>query len=402
LENHRLFMASATVDKLGAATGNVVPLPALTSLRFFAAMHVFMFHLYAIQIAVFPGFLGNLQQLGYVGVSLFFVLSGFILVYVHANRDSRPGIFWRERFARIYPAYLFALILTAPNFFYVCIKLKDLDIPFYAWAKMHLPLSSTLVVTLTQSWVPPAALVWNPPAWSLSVEAFFYLLFPFMLPRILRLSDRNLVRMVSLCWLVSLGVSFAYCWFDPDQVGRATDQMNVLFWLNILKFNPLVRLPEFVLGACCGVLFLRGRLQKSWGSWLLLSGLVGFALVVFASPQIPYPILHNGLLAPVFAAMIVGLALRPAWMSWLEWKPLVLLGNASYSLYLLHSFVLTSYFLPMGKLNHPGPLGMTIGMLLPIGIAILVYRFIEEPARRKLRPKQGHLPLPQRAVSQSA
>lgn len=92
-------------------------LPSLTSLRFFAALHVFLFHLYAIKILVLPGILGSLQLIGYVGVSLFFVLSGFILVYVNSGREMRAGRFWRERFARIYPAYLFSLLLTAPGFF---------------------------------------------------------------------------------------------------------------------------------------------------------------------------------------------------------------------------------------------------------------------------------------------
>jgi peptidoglycan/LPS O-acetylase OafA/YrhL len=395
-------MSSDSGPRSSAREGNVVALPSLTSLRFFAALHVLVFHLYAINIMFFPGLLGNVQRMGFVGVSLFFVLSGFILVYVHANRDTRPSIFWRERFARIYPAYFFALFLTGPSFFYVCLKLRHLHIPFFAWAQDHVPLVATLVPTLTQAWVPQAALAWNAPAWSLSVEAFFYLLFPFMLPRVLRLSDRNLLRIIALCWLVSLSVSFAYCWFDPDRVGHATDTMNLLFWLNILKFNPLVRLPEFVMGASCGVLFLRGRVPKSWAIWLLLVGIFSFVLVATASQRIPYPILHNGLLSPAFAAIIVGLALRPTWTSWLEIKPLVLLGNASYSLYLLHSFVLGAYFSPVGQLRKVGPVGTAIGLLLPIVVAILVYRFIEEPARRKLRPKSRPVIIQEHAMSQPA
>jgi peptidoglycan/LPS O-acetylase OafA/YrhL len=178
--------------------------------------------------------------------------------------------------------------------------------------------------------------------------------------------------------------------------------MNLLFWLNVLKFNPLVRLPEFVMGACCGVLFLRQRVKTRWGSWLLLAGLGGFALVAFQNHRIPYPILHNGLLAPAFAAIILGLALRPAWMSWLEVKPLVLLGNASYSLYLLHSFLLGAYFAPTGSLRRVGPVGFGFGLLLPILIAVLVYLFVEQPARRKLRPKAKARAVPDQAMSQPA
>jgi peptidoglycan/LPS O-acetylase OafA/YrhL len=382
-----------------ASTANQPRLPALTSLRFFAALHVLIFHLNANRIWTFHGLANRLQMTGYVGVSLFFVLSGFILTYVHGGRKMRAGAFFRERVARIYPAYLFSLLLTAPGFFYVCIKLKQIDIPIWTWTKYNLGITSALVPTLTQSWVPQAALAWNPPAWSLSVEAFFYLLFPLLMPWLLRQSERTLWKLMVVCYVVGLLLSSGYCFLRPDGLPHVTDDTNGFVWLNVLKFNPGARFPEFVLGACCGALFLRNRFPRRWATPLTAAGLLLFAVVILLSPHIPYPVLHNGLLAPAFAALIVGLGLRPGWMSWMETRPLVLLGNASYSLYLLHSFVLNVYFMPMGQLKNRGPVGNAIGYVLPILIAILVYRFIEEPARRKLRPKQ-QAPVP--ALAQPA
>jgi len=67
-------------------------LPALTSLRFFAALHVVFFHFLAFKIASSEGWLGQISSIGYVGVSFFFVLSGFILVYTYAGRDTGPAI----------------------------------------------------------------------------------------------------------------------------------------------------------------------------------------------------------------------------------------------------------------------------------------------------------------------
>jgi peptidoglycan/LPS O-acetylase OafA/YrhL len=364
-------------------------LPALTSLRFFAAAHVVFFHLHADQIRNVSGLASRLQLTGYLGVSLFFVLSGFILTYVHADRDLSPSFFYRERFARIYPAYFFSLIFTALPFFYVNIALKNMDIPFFAWTKYHVGLCAILVPTLTQSWVPLAALAWNPPAWSLSVEAFFYVLFPFVLPRILRWSDRRLWTVMTSCWVVALTLSGAYVLLSPDGVRHVTDDSLNLFWLSALKFNPLVRLPEFILGSCCSVLFLRGKFNQPWSRLLLPAGLIAFAAVVLASPYIPYPLMHNAIMPPAFAAIIVGLGLRPAYMRWLENRFLVLLGNASYSLYLLHSIVLGIYFAPKGTPIHYSRIGFTIGLILPIVIAILVYKLIEEPLRRKLRPKSA-------------
>jgi peptidoglycan/LPS O-acetylase OafA/YrhL len=361
--------------------------PALTSLRFFAAMHVFLFHLDANKIRTFSGIANRLQMIGYVGVSLFFVLSGFILTYVHGERELRPSVFYRERVARIYPAYLFSLLLTAPGFFYVCIALKNMDIPFFAWFKMHVGFCAAVVPTLLQAWHPQAALAWNPPAWSLSVEAFFYLLFPFLLPRLLTWTDRNLKGLILASCVVSFTLPGLYVWLKPDGVAHVTDAALNLPWLNAMKFNPIARMPEFLLGAGCGILFLRGRFDRRWAATLVLGGLTAFVIVMLASPHISYPFLHSGILPLAFASLIVGLAMRPTWTAFLEWKPLVLLGNASYSLYLLHGFVLGAYFTPMGKLKPYGPLGYIIGYLLPIIVAIFVYKLIEEPARRKLRPK---------------
>jgi peptidoglycan/LPS O-acetylase OafA/YrhL len=364
-------------------------LPALTSLRFFAAFHVVLFHLYAMSILQGSGLYRKLASIGYVGVGLFFSLSGFILVYTYAGREWTKRDFWRARFARIYPAYLFSLLITAPGFFYVCLKMKDVDIPFFAWFKTHLTLCSVLVPTLLQAWVPGAALAWNGPAWSLSVEAFFYLVFPLLVARMLGLRKETLLWVWGACLIISLAPSSGYWLLKPDGVAQVDDKSLNLMWLNALKFNPLARLPDFVMGACCGFLFLRNWVDRKWATPLLVGGLLAFLAVVALSPQIPYPILHNSILAPAFSAIILGLALQPGWTSFLEVKPLVLLGDASYTLYLLHSFILSMYFNAFGQLRHISFWGVTIGLMIPVAVALLVYRFIEEPARRRLRPKKA-------------
>jgi peptidoglycan/LPS O-acetylase OafA/YrhL len=190
-------------------------LPALTSLRFFAAFHVVIFHLQAMKIVQGPAWYEKLASVGYVGVSFFFVLSGFILVYTYAGRTLSLKDFWRARFARIYPAYAFSLLFTAPWFFIAVLKF---DIPFFAWPKAHLKLAAGLVVTLLQAWVPPAALTWNPVAWSLSVEAFFYLLFPFLLLLLIRRSLPQLLLIAAAAWLASLTFSTTYVVLNPDHL----------------------------------------------------------------------------------------------------------------------------------------------------------------------------------------
>jgi peptidoglycan/LPS O-acetylase OafA/YrhL len=378
-------------------------LPALTSLRFFAALHVVFFHFLAFKILTSQSWFGQISSIGYVGVSFFFVLSGFILVYTYAGRGTSARAFWRARFARIYPGFAFSLLLTGPFFFFAVLMMK---IPFFAWSSAHLKTVVFLVPLLLQAWVPLAALAWNSVAWSLSDEAFFYLLFPFLKKRFLQTGIPGLAFIALLCWAVSLAMSWTYVLRNPVHLqSMDADALNA-FWMNAVKFHPLARLPEFLLGMACGAIFLRsrkdakpenvkGRSDTKLALPLVLAGLLIAATVAHYSGQIPYPVLHTSLLAPAFAAIIYGFALRPRWGALLAWRPLVFLGDASYSLYLLHSFFLGPFFFtPTGVPRHRGPGWYVLYFVIALGISGLVYRFIEEPSRRKLRGKQLRSALP--------
>ena len=378
-------------------------LPALTSLRFFAALHVVFFHFLAFKILPSEGWLGQISSIGYVGVSFFFVLSGFILVYTYAGRDTPARDFWRARFARVYPAFAFSLLLTGPFFFFAALML---NVPFFAWFSTHLKLVVLLVPFLLQAWVPLAALAWNSVAWSLSDEAFFYLLFPFLKKRFLKISLPGLSGLALACWAVSLAMSWTYVLRNPDHLQAIDADVLNAFWLNAVKFHPFARLPEFLLGMACGAMFLKSRKDAKPGSSaklalpLVLAGLVIAATVARFSARIPYTVLHTSLLAPAFAAIIFGFALQPRWGALLNWKPLVFLGDASYSLYLLHSFFLGPFFFTQtGVPRHRGVGWYFLYFVLALGISGLVYRFIEEPSRRKLR---GSPSRPALAGSQAA
>ncbi len=371
-------------------------LPAITSIRFFAALHVVIFHLHAIRVAAGPQWYQNFASIGYVGVSLFFVLSGFILVYTYAGRDTSPRAFWRARFARVYPAYIFSLIVTLPFFIFVLFFMpmqSGGNMEMFAWPKHH-PLAAFLLVpALLQSWIPGAALAWNSVAWSLSVEAFFYLIFPALIVLLLRRHNSTLMQLILACWAVSLAITMGYSMLNPDHAALIDDNSLGLFWLNVVKFNPLARLPEFLMGACCGFLFLRQSIDRKWATPLAASGLVSFIAVVSFRSHIPYAVIHSGLLAPAFAAMIYGIALRPSWARVLEFKPLVLLGDASYSLYLLHSVVLPMFFQP--DFEHPKHYfiwQILMGVFIAVAVSVAVFLGIEEPLRRKLRPKKSSEP----------
>ena len=160
----------------------------LTSVRFFAALYVMLFH----TVPRIPsqtgqhGMVARTVALGYVGVSFLFLLSGFILAFVYLRNlptvDKRK--FYLARFARIYPLYLTAILLDFPHFLYT-----QRHITHQSWVHSI----SVLVATggLVQVWFSDLQGL-NQPGWSLSVEAFFYLLFPFIGAALWRIRGRLL------------------------------------------------------------------------------------------------------------------------------------------------------------------------------------------------------------------
>ena len=359
-------------------------LPAVTSLRFFAAFHVALYHMKEMRILSGPHWLMTLAGIGYVGVSFFFVLSGFILVYTYAGRDIHLREFWQTRFARIYPAYLFALVLTFPFFYF---GTHMFHVPFFAFADRHFGLTVVLVLLLFQAWVPAAALSWDPVAWSLSVEAFFYAVFPFALARLGKLSRTTLGALIPLCWIAGLCVSAGFLALRPAgaaYVSSADWSSAVQF----VKFFPLVRLPEFLMGMGCGYLFLRSEHNPKLALPLVGLGLLGVAATVVVSGFVPYLVVHTAMSGPAFAAIVYGVSLEPKWAAWLNNRLLVLFGNASYTFYLLHTTVMGMFFynFKTQAVQHNNFAGIAVWTVLMLTISSLVYRFIEEPARRKLRP----------------
>lgn len=358
-------------------------LEGLTTLRFLAAFHVILFHLKVQGILTGgPWWFQNFAGIGYIGVNFFFVLSGFILVYTYASKDLNPRRFWRARFARIYPAYVLSLAVTAPGFLFA---LQHLNLPFYVWSQRHFTLAALSTLLLLQAWIPQGALTWNPVCWSLSVEGFFYCLFPFLLPRTKASSERKLLFGIAFFSLTSLAMSVAYIVFHPDGANLVSSSEVTLFWKNLLSFNPLVRLPEFMVGVLAGQLFLTGRIRDKLGSVFIFCGVAIIVLITAVAARSPNPLISAGFLSPAFAAIIFGVAQQPRWTQFLALRPFVLLGEASYSLYLLHSFVIERAFDDTSHLPHG--FRVMICIAAAIGASLIAYLMIESPARRLLRPK---------------
>jgi peptidoglycan/LPS O-acetylase OafA/YrhL len=141
---------------------------ALTGLRFFAATYVFVFHFgagFAQRSGLLDAIVTFLRN-GFLGVSIFFVLSGFILTYTYKQRVDSPQMFAVARFARIYPVYLLALLIALP------LALSELTM-----------LDVVRVLAMVQAWTPfssTSGFAWIGQAWTLSVEVIFYIFFPFL------------------------------------------------------------------------------------------------------------------------------------------------------------------------------------------------------------------------------
>jgi peptidoglycan/LPS O-acetylase OafA/YrhL len=235
-------------------------LPSLTSPRFLAALWVALGHYIGWHAAVLSAFppvmqapLGVFTTTGSDAVSFFFVLSGLILTYTYLTPDGTlrgsARSFYVARIARIYPAYVLAFILAA--------------LPYtWSFGTRGVPGTGLAALSLTQSWWPGVFISqqWNGPAWSVSTEAGFYLLFPLLAPALAHLSRRGLLYLLILCWMLTMilpGLDTPGLW--PS---------DAWYWASwgVLQVSPLGRLPEFLIGCCACLLFLR-RSQAVSSGW---------------------------------------------------------------------------------------------------------------------------------------
>jgi peptidoglycan/LPS O-acetylase OafA/YrhL len=371
------------------STSNPTRLEALSAIRFFAAFSIALYHFGCFNgLCWAPHQVRYLASLGYVAVTFFFVLSGFVLVYRYAKTGLNLQQFWRRRLVRIYPLYLFSLMLSAQIFFGRVANLGN-EVPFLTWFSQHLGSTVVLVLSMCQAWVPLAALAWNGPAWFISDLIFFLAIFPMLLSRFKSLSVQSLFIISLSAWLLAQSAAITYELVLPDGV-VADGGNDTLLWLNVIKFNPIIRLPEFLIGMACGFWFIRKRERQQLASPLVLFGILLIIATIAASHSIPYVILHTGFLAPAFAAIICGLALRPTWASPLEWRAFVLLGDSSYAIYLLH----VPIFLLLLLKDFQFPVTITpihaisVFMTALVG-GVLAFQFVEKPSMRWLQGRSA-------------
>ena len=350
-------------DQPGAVlTRHRRPLHALTGIRFFAASWVVLFHTRAGDFLDEHAFhhAAVFVHHGYVAVALFFVLSGFILAYTYRDQGTSSTRFWQARFARLWPAWVLSMIL-----FTAC----------YGVPRLTLILAATCMVQAWNPVHPEYAGACNIAGWTISIEAFFYLIFPLLQ----RWLQRQSVRTVTIVLVAMLAVAIA--------IDSADVQLGPPFPFGHWIPFPIYRVPEFILGVAMGNLFLmegesgvmfasRARSLLTYtGAVLFL--VVGCTIISRNASWILIPIV----------LLLFGLAGERSMPGRVLGSRLVVFGGAiSYSMYLLQ---MTAKYIsrPLMGWLHIDSLLLTmvsVPMLL-IAMAIPAYLLVEEPSRRALR-----------------
>lgn len=351
-------------------------LPALTGMRAIAALNIVFFHFSD------PKWFGPFAPVvrnGYVSVSFFLLLSGFVLAYNYRERADAGKMeahrFWVARFSRIYPVYVFSLVLS----------LGMLMDEYHIQTRGHFYLGLALTPLLLQGWSPLLCTFWNTPAWTLTTDVLFYAIFPVLITwqaltkRLTQL--RSILLLLFGFWMLGLVLPTVYSVLHPDGDPHI-DRYSGGFWLRALKFGPVQHVPSFLFGMALAALnnFLPERSRKR-----VVLGLLGFASVyaiLYFGDRMPYVYLHDGLLMPLYGAIVLGLAGKNFLTKMFGILPLLAVGEASYCLYILH-FNLWNLIHNSKVLERTGLIVFDpwLSYLVLVLAALIAVRLIERPGQ---------------------
>jgi peptidoglycan/LPS O-acetylase OafA/YrhL len=356
---------------------------ALTGLRLFAALAVVCFH-YGSKTRGFgklPAFLQNCVHAGPIALGFFYVLSGFVLAHAYSGRPpytfALRRSFWFARIARLYPVYLLAFVLFVPMAYE---KYLHRGVPGDHGSRTFV-LAGILGALAIQAWTPLSQ-AWNGPSWSLSVEAFFYFVFPFVLVPICRAPKRKLIAGLTISWGLMIAIVVTH------HLGRIP--ANV--WQGWVQYHPLFWLPMFLIGIATY------RYSRAWRtvrglyvSWLGGGALTALTLLCGLVPARYVEFLEYGGLAPLIVVILLVFSHPRALIARAAGVPILYeAGAASYALYVLQSPVWNTFQIVTSKLGHVAVRSdingwqFSLFLLLLVGVAVLVHTFVERFAQKWL------------------
>ena len=351
--------------------------PALTGLRFMAATLVLFFH-YEQSNPLFPDFLQKCVGEFYIGVSLFFVLSGFLITYRYFDPNTASSNFsfptyLQNRFARIYPLFFILASLTFLVRYFYSSSNPDDEPSIYL-----------LSISLLKGFSDVYYLKGISQSWSLSVEELFYVLAPvaFFLVR------KNRYWWFALPFL-AVGTGFCFVRFFERFPFYGFFE-NTSFMLRYTFFG---RAYEFFIGMALAILYRKyGSVRK--GSWFTVSGIAGVSacllLMVIWKGDLEFGFLHpiglwiHNLLLPTigFAPLIWGLITEKNMLvRVLSSKTGQILGKSSYALYLLHLGIFHSL---LSRISE-NTLFLFPAMVI---LSLITWRYVEEPLHQFFRSRK--------------
>ncbi|QLK61524.1 acyltransferase family protein [Enterobacteriaceae bacterium Kacie_13] len=354
-------------------------LPSLTGSRFWAALLVFLFHSsLPSDLAPFSDptvqhiFTVIVGKAGWLGVSYFFILSGFIMVWAAKNNDT-VGNFYLRRFAKIYPTHLLTWVIA-------------FLIGAMSIYQHKLWLSNLLLVN---TWINDVHyfFVGNRPSWSLCIEAMFYLSFPFLFRVMKAIPEKfDLLGLVAVTAASLMVQTYIYIWVEPNKIMGAFPISQQHFWISYIF--PPSRLFEFLSGMFAARLLMKGRalvLTKTTSLGLLAATYIG-------SMYIPYQFSMSVVFIIPVCLLIISIAgddLKNR-NTLLNTKTSVWLGEISYSFYMVH-FLVLFYFLNLTagrKFSLPEGIALiVVALVLAVSCASFLYKYFEVPMMKLILEK---------------
>jgi peptidoglycan/LPS O-acetylase OafA/YrhL len=341
-------------------------LNALTSFRFIAALMVFIFHVG----------IGSAYQTGYIGVSFFFILSGFIMTYTYKDKLGSLGSpdvyqikkYFIARLAKIYPVHFFTFVLAIPYYFFIPLKHETVLYVFQAITNL----------LLIHSFIPFGNISFNGVSWSLSDELFFYLLFPFILFITIKRINRIVAKLGFICLLFAiLLLTFILL-----------PQNNFTTWL--AYYFPVVRIFEFFVGIVMGLVFLETKvLLSKFSKWIFslteFTSVFLLIVLIFNATNLSQNIRYSLIYIPCLSLVIFVFAFQKGLISvFLTKKTFIYLGEISFSFYMIHNLVL-SYIFFLWQPNITSTLTILFCLIISLILSMLLFKFFEEPLRKKIR-----------------
>jgi len=338
-------------------------LTQITFTRFIAAISIVIFH-YGKDVFPFnfSSLLSFFKQAD-IGVSYFFLLSGFIMIIAYSKEKEINVLhYYQKRLARIYPIYFLAIIATFVYFVFID--------KYINWPSLFISL------LLLQAWLPGHATELNAAAWTLVIELFFYSIFPLLYNKIYqKVNYKKLILPIIALWLVSQ-IFLNWFLYSKFYTGFPSNSHEFIFYF------PLLHLNEFLLGNLAGLWFVKKLInkQKNYDFYILILTILLYLAILY-----PFNLnYHNGLLAIIFVPLILLISLTTGLIKKIfNHKSLIFLGDISYGVYILQIpiFLFTRKIMSHFAINN-NTLNFYIPLFVLLILSGLSYHYLETPLRK--------------------